>query len=70
MAGRHPHLRGFVAVIRDTSGLGLGMLDSQHSTVAFSSGVELLTKKAGGEDLAVSTNDPLHRLCGRTNWWS
>jgi hypothetical protein len=35
------------------------MLDSQHSTVAFSSGVELLTKKTDGEDLVVSTNNPL-----------
>jgi hypothetical protein len=35
------------------------MLDSQHFTVAFSSGVELLTKKADGEDLAVSTKNPL-----------
>jgi hypothetical protein len=31
--------------------LAAGMLDSQHSTVAFSSGVELLTKKADGEGI-------------------
>ncbi len=39
--------------------LASGMLDSQHSTVAFSSGAELLTKKANGEGLAVPTNNPL-----------
>ncbi len=39
--------------------LSAGMLDSQHFTVAFSSGVELLTKKTDGEDLVVSTNNPL-----------
>jgi len=34
------------------------MLDSQHSTVAFSRGAELLRKKADDEDWAVSTNNP------------
>ena len=38
---------------------GIGMLDSQHCTVAFSNSRNLLTKKAGGEDLVRPTNDPL-----------
>ena len=45
MAGRHAHLRGLATAVHEISGLGVGMLDSQHSTVAFSSAVELLIKK-------------------------
>ena len=37
----------------------IGMLDSQHYTVAFSSPRNLLIKKADGEDLAGYTNSPL-----------
>ena len=38
---------------------GIGMLDSQHYTVAFSSLMELLIKKADGENLAEYTKNPL-----------
>ena len=39
------------------------MLDSQHSTVAFSDALNVREKKAGGKNLAVSTMIRYPRLC-------